>query len=396
MGCGHRVELLYRAEAKLKLRVLHCIYDDPRNPWVAGGGAVRVRELYRRLRREVDATVASGNFPGAQNEIVEGVRYVRLGAPSPYAWSRWTYARSATQMLRTSPYDVAVFDFSVYTPLSLPRNRPVVLTVHHVTGPTARARWGRVLGSAVAGAERRTIRQARWITATSLATLETLRPLARKDAEITVVTAGVPDELFALARHEEDFLLFFGRMDWFQKGLDILLDAFRLLVDRYPGIRLLVAGRGKDVERVQRRSRELGLEHNVELVGSVSDEERRRLFAGARVLLMPSRFEGFGMVAAEAMASGVPLVAAAAGSLPEVVDAPNGGLLVPPADAASLADAVEELLQDSERRASLSASARTSAERFRWDAVASEHYAVLRRAAEQQNHYQEPNGRTRA
>ena len=52
---------------------------------------------------------------------------------------------------------------------------------------------------------------------------------------------------------------------------------------------------------------------------------------------MPSRFEGFGMVAAEAMAAGVPLVAAAAGSLPEVVDAPEGGAWCRPGDAAALA-----------------------------------------------------------
>ncbi|CAN5165409.1 hypothetical protein BH24GEM2_BH24GEM2_14380 [soil metagenome] len=379
----------------MTLRVLHCIYDDPGNPWVAGGGAVRVRELYRRLQGDVEVTVASGNFPGARDEAIQGVRYVRLGTPISYALSRWTYARRASHMLRTAPYDVAVFDFSVYTPLSLPRKRPLVLTVHHVTGPTARARWGHVIGSAVAGAERRTIRQARWITSTSLATLEALRPLARKDAEITLVTAGVPDELFELFRREEDFLLFFGRMDWFQKGLDTLLEAFRLLVKMHPGIQLVLAGRGKDAERVERRSRELGIAHNVQLVGSVSDEERVRLFAGARVLLMPSRFEGFGMVAAEAMAAGVPLVAAAAGSLPEVVDAPHGGVLVPPGDAADFADAVNKILQDSGRRASLSFSARRSAHRFRWDAVAREHYAVLGRADKQQNHQPNPPGRTR-
>lgn len=357
---------------------------------------MRVRELYRRLRDRVEVTVASGNYPGAENETVDGVRYVRVGAPGPYAWSRWTYARAASQMLRDAEYDVAVFDFSVYTPVSLPRGRAVVLTVHHVTGPTARARWGRIIGSAVAGAERRTIRQARWITATSRATLDTLRPLARKDAEIEVVTAGVPDELFDLRRHEQGFLLFFGRMDWFQKGLDTLLDATRVLVNQRPGIRLLLAGRGKDAERVSRRCRELGVEANVEMVGPVSDEERLRMLAGASALLMPSRFEGFGMVAAEAMAAGVPVVATAAGSLPEVVDPPNGGLLVPPGDAAALAEAVDALLQDPSRRASLSVSARSSAQRFRWDAVAMQHYAVLRRAAGRFNTKPDHNGRTRS
>jgi glycosyltransferase involved in cell wall biosynthesis len=98
-------------------------------------------------------------------------------------------------------------------------------------------------------------------------------------------------------------------------------------------------------------ARELGIDGAVRMLGAVSEEERRALFAGAAVQLMPSRFEGFGMVAAEAMAAGVPLVAAAAGSLPEVVDAPRGGVLVPPGDAAALAAAAARLLDDPAARA---------------------------------------------
>jgi glycosyltransferase involved in cell wall biosynthesis len=146
-------------------------------------------------------------------------------------------------------------------------------------------------------------------------------------------------------------------------------------------VELRIAGRGKDMERVRSMARELGIERNVRLLGAVSEAERQQLFAGAAVQLMPSRFEGFGMVAAEAMAAGVPLIAAAAGSLPEVVDAPNGGVLVPPGDARALADATERLLDDAAAREALSASARVSAERFRWEMVADRHYEFLTRLA---------------
>jgi len=80
------------------LRVLHFIYDDPANPWVAGGGAVRVFELYRRLGGRVDATVVTGNYPGAADGVQGGVRYLRLGATGPYALSRLTYARAANAL----------------------------------------------------------------------------------------------------------------------------------------------------------------------------------------------------------------------------------------------------------------------------------------------------------
>jgi glycogen synthase len=363
------------------LRVLHVIYDDPSNPWVAGGGAVRVLELYRHLAGEVDATVATGNYPGARDETIEGVRYRRLGARRPYPWSRATYAAAANRLLRSAEYDAAVFDFSTYTPVFVPRNRRVGITVHHVSGPTAGERWGPVAGPLIGALEGRMIRRAARLSATSLATRALLERIA-PGVPIDTVYAGIPDDLFTLPRREQDYLLYFGRLDVFQKGLDTLLQAFALLSRERPGLELRIAGRGKDAARVAGIARGLGLGGRVRMLGAVSEAERRDLFAGAAIQLMPSRFEGFGMVAAEAMAAGVPLVAAAAGSLPEVIDAPRGGILVEPGDPVALADAAAQLLDDAPRRASLSMTARASAERFRWRSVAADHLQFLRRIAE--------------
>jgi glycosyltransferase involved in cell wall biosynthesis len=363
------------------LRVLHCIYDDPANPWVAGGGSVRVRQLYRHLVDRVEATVVTGSYPGARDEAIDGVFYRRLGATRPYGWSRWSYARSARRLLRLQAYDAAVFDFSVYTPLWLPSDRPVGITVHHLTGPTARQRWGYLLGGVVAAAERSMIRRARWLSATSHATFSELRMLAFPGAHIEQIGAGVPDELFGLERREEDYLLFFGRMDWFQKGLDTLLEAVSILSRERPSLTLRMAGRGQDADRVRRWAYERGHESTIRILGEVSDAERLALFAGAKLLVMPSRFEGFGMVAAEAMAAGLPVVASTAGSLPEVVAPPAGGVLVPPEDPRALASEVGRLLDDAGIRAELSRSARRSADRFRWRTVAEQHLEFLQRIA---------------
>ena len=365
------------------LRVLHCIYDDPRNPWVGGGGSVRIYEMYRRLQGEVDVTVATGNYPGARDERIEGIRYSRLGLRSPYALSRLSYGLAATRLLVRADYDVAVFDFSAYTPILVPRRQPVVITVHHLVTPTARERWGSLLGAAVARFERAMLRRARFFTATSAYTEERLRPLLPAAVEIARVIAGVPDELFELPREDRGYLLFFGRLDVFQKGLDTLLAAMAQLVRRQPAIELRIAGRGKDAERVRQLARELGIEPNIRLLGGVSDAERLELFAGASMLLMPSRFEGFGIVAAEAMAAGLPVIAAAAGSLPEVVRAPEGGILVPPDDPDALAEAIASLLESPERREALGRAARRIAREYSWSAVAREHLRFLRHVAAQ-------------
>lgn len=361
-------------------KVLHVIYDDPANPWVGGGGAVRVRELYKRLVGRVDVTVATGNFPGAKNETIDGIPYVRLGARKPYAWSRLTFGRAVTRLLKTAEYDAAIFDFSGYSPVFLPRNRPTGVTVHHTSEPTAKHRWGTLLSLVLGKIERAMMRRAKRASATSLSSRDTIESIS-PGMPIDMVAAGVPDELFSLERKPQGFLLYFGRLDIFHKGLDTLLEAVALIVRDRPDIEIRIAGRGKDAERLAALVRELGIEKNVRLLGAVSDAERSELLAGAEVQLMPSRFEGFGLAAAEAMAAGVPLVASSAGSLPEVVDAPRGGVLVPAGDPRALAKQVNRLLDDPVARAALSSSARESARRFSWSAVADAHLRFIQNIA---------------
>ena len=363
------------------MRVLHCIYDDPRNPWVGGGGSLRVLEIYRRLAGRVDATVATGSFPGARDETVDRVRYLRLGARSPYPWSRWTYSRAATRLLAEGEYDAAVYDFSVYTPLRIPRDRPVGLVVHMLHGPTARGRFGGVLGGAVDAAERRSLRRARWVSTTSRWMTDQLRPLLAPDARVELIGSGVPDEFARVERREADFLLCYGRFDVYQKGLDTLLHAWARIARERPGVELRLAGRGKDEARVGELARELGVAERVRIVPDVERPQVLELFSGALALLMPSRLEGLPMVPAEAMAAGVPVVAASVGAVPEVVDPPRGGILVPPDDPEALAAAALRLLDDPAARAATSVSARASAERFSWDSVAERHLDFLHRIA---------------
>lgn len=364
------------------LRVLHLIYDDPGNPWVAGGGSVRVREIYRRLTdRLAEVTVATGAYPGAQDETIDGIRYRRLGVEAPYVLSRATYTARASLLLAKGDYDAAVFDFSTYVPLWIPADRPVGVTVHHVTGASARERWGPTLGRIVAWQEAARLRRAPVLSATSARTEERLRAMIGSGPRILRVGAGVPDHLFQLPRRDDGFLLFFGRLDWFQKGLDTLLDAVALLARERPGIHLKIAGRGRETDRVVEYVRKLGIESNVTLLGAVDDSARDALFSTASVLLMPSRFEGFGMVAAEAMAAGLPIVASDVDSLPEVVDPPNGGVLIPVGDAAALARETAALLDDPDRRKRVSKTAQTSAGRFKWSRIADAHLSFLQSIA---------------
>ena len=170
-----------------------------------------------------------------------------------------------------------------------------------------------------------------------------------------------------------------GRFDVFQKGLDTLVAAARQVLARHPDVRLVLAGRGRDEARLRALVRDAGLGDRASVESDVDPPRRARLFSGALVLAMPSRFEGFGMVAAEAMAAGVPVVATDLDSLPEVVG--DAGILVPRDDAGALARALSGLLSDPGERSRLGSAARLRARRFTWDAVAEAHFEFLQRIA---------------
>lgn len=132
-----------------------------------------------------------------------------------------------------------------------------------------------------------------------------------------------------------------------EKGADVLLRAFRAVLDDVPDARLIVAGDGPERRRLERLAGELGLEPHVSILGHLSRAEAERRFATAWVQCVPSRWaEPFGIVAAEGMMRGTAVVATRSGGLAEIVRDEETGLLVPPDEPIALADALRRILSD--------------------------------------------------
>jgi glycogen synthase len=210
--------------------------------------------------------------------------------------------------------------------------------------------------------------------------IEQLRPLVPPSTRLVQVGSGVPDEFGHVERHERDYLLYYGRFDIFQKGIDVLLDAFAAIAAARPDVGLVMAGRGKDEARVRQLAADPRLAGRVEVRAGADRAEVLRLMSGALALLMPSRLEGLPLIPGEAMAAGVPVIAADIGAVPEVV-APDRGVLVPPEDPGALAAAALALLDDPARRARISEASREYGRRISWDVMARDHLRFLEQIA---------------
>jgi glycosyltransferase involved in cell wall biosynthesis len=131
------------------------------------------------------------------------------------------------------------------------------------------------------------------------------------------------------------------------KGYAYLLDAFARLRGKHPDVRLLLVGDGPERASLERQARAQGVEADARLAGH--REDVADLVQVMDVFVLPSVAEHFGRVLLEAMALARPIVATAAGGVPEIVRDGATGLLVPPRDALALATAVGALLDDPAR-----------------------------------------------
>jgi glycosyltransferase involved in cell wall biosynthesis len=165
------------------------------------------------------------------------------------------------------------------------------------------------------------------------------------------------------------------------KGTATLLEALaKLRTER--DVHLLLITRPKPGGRTEQLIDRLGVADAVRFVHDVSDEELSAIVASAEIACVPSLYEGFSLPTVEAMACATPLVVSRAGAIPEVVG--EDGLcasLVTPGDVGELVHALEELLDDPERRGRMGAAGRRRAlAEYSWRAVAERTAAAYERA----------------
>ncbi|MGH0037820.1 MAG: glycosyltransferase family 4 protein [Myxococcota bacterium] len=227
----------------------------------------------------------------------------------------------------------------------------------------------------------------RIVTVSEASRKEIERYFGIPEKEVPVVYNGTDTELFRPHPEveKEADLLFVGRTEDRKKGIGTMLEALLHLPDR---VKLkIIDGRIPDDGLVPRLIRRHRLEGRVIIQKQMLEiEDLVRAYSSARVALVPSFFEGFGFPASEAMACGLPVVANAAGALPEVIGTDGRcGRLVPARNARAMAFAIADILERPGRAEEMGAAARHRVETvFRWsDAAAKlvEVFEETRRAA---------------
>jgi phosphatidylinositol alpha-mannosyltransferase len=205
---------------------------------------------------------------------------------------------------------------------------------------------------------------------------------ARLGGKFRVVPNGLDVASFAAAEPADlgpgRRLLFVGRLHR-RKGFPVAVEAFRLLADRRPDIRLIVAGGGE--ERATADRLQPPVRARVTFLGTVTHDELPRYHTACDLLIAPSLGgESFGYVLIEAMAAGLPVVASRIPGYDEVVHDGREGFLVPPGDPHAVAEAAAKVLDDPALARSMGNAGRIGVARYDWAVVAGQIEAAYREA----------------
>jgi glycosyltransferase involved in cell wall biosynthesis len=349
------------------VKILHFIYDHVNNPWVGGGGAVRALEIYRRLSGRHQITVVSGTYPGAKDYSEGALEFHFVGTErNNYFLSTFCYSAKAARFLNNSAEsaDVIVEDFAPWNPVFSFRHKKkaaVVLQIQSYLGPMILRKY--------------------LLFGIPFFLIEKFYPnffdhfifispsVGGKNASRSaVISNGIDETLLRLSPSEENYIGYLGRIDIHTKGLDTLVKAVNVTP-----VSLKVAGVGKDISVFLRL---IEGKKNIEWVGALNGSSKEVFLGGMKLLVLPSRFEGQGIVVLEAAASGKPVIVSDVPGLRYAVEG-GFGLAFRTGDAKDLAEKIGTLLADRELRRTMGMRAREYAQAFSWNKIAHEYERYL-------------------
>lgn len=379
------------------MRILMFSWEFP--PHVVGGLGQHVAELLPALsvQPDIELHLVTPRWGGGESVQQVGRATIHRVAPPPpendfytTAWKTNLYLEEYVSRLwrDAGPFDlVHVHDWLVaFVGYAFKRNYkvPMVSTIH----ATERGRGRGYLGSDQA----RAINNVEWwlayeswrvIAASEYMVSEIVDYFQCPRDKIEVIPNGVDSARFdhldgqdlghfriMYALPHEDIVFNVGRVVY-EKGVQVLVQATPLILQQHPAAKIVVAGKGPELDACRSLAWKLGVGEKVLFTGFISDEDRDRLFKISSCAVFPSLYEPFGIVALQAMAAKCPVIVSDVGGLKEVVRHTETGLTIYSDNPQSLAWGVLQILQHPDWAARrVAAGYREVRELYNWERIA--------------------------
>ncbi len=354
------------------MKILQLIYESFGSPFGFGGAGVRAYEIYKRLKDRHDITLLCMKYPGAIDGEIEGIHHIFVGTESEkLTKSVFSYAIKAAEYVRKfgDNFDVIIENFLPATPFfsKFLTKTPVILQIQGLWGFHYMRKFNIFYGLPMCVMEKIYLKL---YNVFILVTDVNMNKVIERSQKCAIIPNGVDRSFLQVNNEEDEYILFLSRIDIYQKGLDILMGAFRLIAENFQNLRLVLAG-CDTFHAVEDLLKEIPgeLRERVNYVGFVSGEEKLRLLSKAKVFVLPSRLEAHSVSVLEALACGRAVLVSDIPELSYVSE--NGiGLTFKNNSSQDLADKLSVLLNDKGLRHTIGEKGRRFASDYLWDDMA--------------------------
>lgn len=371
----------------MRLLLLSEYFPSSSSAELKGGVESRCFSVARELAKKYDVTVVTSYQHGDREEYFDGILVRRAGRKHPYSHSgsirsRLSFARKAITAGRRLPHMDIVdgYNFLSYLPtyrLARLHRAKSIATYHDVWAGGEWIRHTGLVTGVLGEVWERAVLSRKWeqFIAVSNFTKGKLEQHGIDNKKIHVVHNGINFRRFTGVRAEKTAypsVCCVSRLVPY-KQVDVLIRAMAHVSKEVPDATCSIIGTGKERGHLEKLIRKLGLTENIRLLGFLPrHEDVIREIKSSWTFAFPSRVEGFGMVAVEAMACGTPHVSSNIPAIAEATGKGKGGFLVASGDENALARRLIKLLQDRKLRAKKAEEGREHAAQFDWPLIVRE------------------------
>ncbi|TNF54558.1 glycosyltransferase family 1 protein [bacterium] len=362
------------------MKLLQLTYESLGSPFGFGGAGVRAYEIYKRLKDRHDITMLCLKYPGVKDREMEGLQHIFVGTESmSRTRSVLAYTLKAAGFVKKygDSFDVIIENFLPAIPYfsRFLTNTPVILQMQGIMGVHSLKKFNPLYGLPMFVVEKiyphlyKTFILVGNENGYSTGEQSSQKTIT-KGKKYAVIPNGINEELLSINSEEEnDYILFLSRIDVYTKGLDILIDAFRNISERFNNVKLFFAGYEFNSTADLFQNLPGALRDRVKYVGFVSGQEKLELLSRARIFVLPSRHEAHPVSVLEALALGKAVLVSDIPALQYVGDQ-ELGLTFKSGSSQDLAEKLSILLGNGTMRQHLGKRGRDFASQFLWDDMA--------------------------
>ncbi len=357
------------------MNIVYIDFDDIKNPLLGAGQGVATYNVGRELvKLGHSVTVYCSRHPGSKDRTDDGVVYKHIGLGSGNLLLNnaifFVSAPLAVLSMKNTDIIIECFTAPVSTLLS-----PLFTKIPVVVLPSMfnASEFAKKYHLPFHLYERFCLRFYKYMMPYS--TVDQNKALSINPRIMTkIIGQGVGPEFFEIPRETPKHILYFGRLDIHQKGIDLLLRSYKLISDEI-NFPLVVAGHGPDKGKIQELINNLGLSDKVSLIGPIRGKQKEDVLSHSAFVVFPSRHDEMCLASLEVLAAGIPLVCF---DLPEStwIDG-DVALKTKPFDESDYANKIK-LMFNSRNYIGFGKAARQFARRYRWENVASEFASFFR------------------